>query len=51
MSIITTETITLPTDLEQLVMLEAVVAELLASAPAVEGAEAVQYNIDRKSVV
>jgi len=45
MSIIMTETITLPTDLEQLVMLEAVVAELLASAPAVEDAEAMQYNI------
>ncbi len=45
MSIVTSKTITLPTDLEQLVVLDALVAELLVSAPAFEDAEAVHYNI------
>lgn len=45
MSIVTSKTITLPTDLEQLVALEAVVADLLANTPAIEDAEAVHYNI------
>ena len=45
MSIIASQTIVLPTDYERLAELEATVAEILASAPAIEDIEVVQYNI------
>lgn len=45
MSIVASRTIMLPTNYEQLVELESAVAEVLASAPALEDIEIVQYNI------
>lgn len=45
MGIVASRTIMLPTNYEQLVELESAVAEVLASAPAIEEKEVVQYNI------
>lgn len=45
MSIVASRTIMLPTDYEQLAELDSAVAEILASAPAIEDIEVVQYNI------
>ncbi|MBW7886460.1 MAG: ATP-binding protein [Caldilineaceae bacterium] len=45
MGVLYSATSTLPTDLEKLVLLEGMVAELLSAAPTVENSELVHYNL------